>query len=257
MIQLRFTRIRAFALAITLGLSGIGIDAARAADEEPVLTGTWFVIVHYTDESTNNPDAKRWLDRVWTFKKKGSRLQWTDYPIVVLQDTSGRFERSRGNPRSRVLDYWEPDEDQLREIMGGPRVNSRGSKTKSLRGSDRKGWKSMSRQMVASATVMGYREDWSIMGEPGSRVFLIHEVLGNATMESAEGKTLYGELEVSENGREIHGSYERDGIKFGSFRMFRTKKIRSLLSEDEDESVNTRAMKRQADEWMRRTRPPD
>jgi hypothetical protein len=39
--------------------------------------------------------------------------------------------------------------------------------------------------------------------------------------------------------------------------MFRTKKIRSLLSEDEDESVNTRAMKKQADEWMRRTRPTD
>jgi len=257
MIQLRSKRTPVFVLAIALGLAGIGIDAARAKGEEPLLSGTWFVLVHYTDESTHNSDAKRWLDRVWTFKKKGSRLQWVDYPIVVLQDTDGRFERSRGNPRSRVLDYWEPNDDQLREIMGGPRVNTRGSKTKSLRGSDRKGWKSMSNQMVVSATVMGYREDWSITGEPGDRVFLIHEVLGNATMENAEGKTIYDELEVSENGREIRGSYERDGIKHGRFRMFRTKNIRSLLSEDEDESVNTRAMKKQADEWMRRTRSTD
>ena len=58
----------------------------------------------------------------------------------VFDDESGRFERRGSGQYARVLRYWEPSEAQLAEIGGGLEVNSRGSKTKTLRGSGRAGW---------------------------------------------------------------------------------------------------------------------
>ena len=116
----------------------------RAEDVARVdLIGSWFVLIHYRDSATANPDSDRWKDRVWTFEMKGSRLHWTDHPIVVFGDTSGRFEARGGNRRARVLAAWQPNEAQRQEIQAGLRVNSRGAKTKSLRGSFESGWESV------------------------------------------------------------------------------------------------------------------
>ena len=91
------------------------LAAPASARAEVDLVGTWYVLIHYRDSATNNPDFDRWLDRIWQFEDKGSRMQWTEYPIVVYQDQSGRFERFRG-VRSRVLAYWEPNANQRSQI---------------------------------------------------------------------------------------------------------------------------------------------
>ena len=84
------------ALALALG-------AAPATASEPVdLVGTWHVLVHYTDSSAADTEVLRWDDRIWVFKRKGSRLSWTEYPIVVFNDRSGRFETSN-HGQQRVL----------------------------------------------------------------------------------------------------------------------------------------------------------
>ncbi len=239
------------ALLLLLIAMTVSPDPALARKKgESELEGTWFVVIHYTDESTANYEATRWLDRVWTFEMKGSRLLWTDYPIVVIEDTSGRFEAIQGNPRSRVLDGWEPNENQLADINGGPRVNTRGSRSKSLRGNDKKGWKSSGRNTVASASVVGYQENWSIQGEAGKRVFAFDEIFGNAVSDSAEGRTLYSESEISPSGKQIKGSYQRDDIRRGTFRMFRTKNVRSLKSQGKEKSVNERMNERTSKEWV-------
>jgi hypothetical protein len=36
------------------------------------------------------------------------------------------------------------------------------------------------------------------------------------------------------------GRFNRDGTRLGTFRMFRTKPIRNLISSEEDDSVNKR-----------------
>ena len=204
------------------------------------LHGTWFVLIHYKDAATKNADADRWLDKVWTFDMQGSRLHWVEYPLVVLESPTGRFEAYKGNPRSRVLAKWEPDERQLEEIMGGPRVNSRGSKSKSLRGSDTKGWASMGSSRVAGVNVIGFHEDWAIEAEGGRLEFSITEVMGNAARGNAEGVTTYTVESGDPTGEEMTGRFNRDGTRIGIFRMFRTPPIRALLSSEEEDSVNKR-----------------
>jgi hypothetical protein len=230
------------------------LASAKKKRFESELEGTWFLVIHFTDENTNNPDSTRWLDRVWRFSMKGSRLLWTEYPIVVIEDTTGRFEAIPGNPRSRVLEGWEPNSAQYQDLKAGPRVNTRGSKSKSLKGSDTKGWKSTGRNNVASASVVGYQENWSILGAAGKRVFAFDEIFGNAAKGSAEGQTIYSEVEIKSDGSEVRGKYERDGTRIGTFRMFRTKNIRALKSESEDSTVNERAGKRNAEKFMENMR---
>ena len=98
--------------------------AARAADLPDRLAGTWHVLVHYKDANATHPDEQRWDDRVWVFEKTGDRLKWTEYPIAVFADESGRFERRSTGQLARVLGYWEPSEAQLAEIAGRSRAQS-------------------------------------------------------------------------------------------------------------------------------------
>jgi hypothetical protein len=217
------------------------------------LEGTWFVLIHYKDETTTHPERERWLDRVWTFAMSGTRLKWTEYPIVVIQDQSGRFEPTATNPRSRVLESWEPNSAQFEEISSGPRVNSRGSKTKTLKGSDTRGWKTLGRRaQVASASVVGYQETWSIEVQNGKRIFSFAETIGTTALASEGGLTQYTELAASPDGNKIQGTYVRDGVRHGAFRMIRTAPIRGLVtSEETDETVNERHIRKNMKEIIR------
>ncbi|MCP5041047.1 MAG: hypothetical protein GY944_08445 [bacterium] len=228
-------------------------DAADRKHGSSDLEGTWFVLIHYRDSNTANADKDRWLDKAWTFEIRGSRLHWVEYPIVVFQSSAGRFESYKGNPRSRVLAKWEPNASQLKELMGGPRVNSRGSKSKSLRGSDARGWKSTGRNRVSGANVVGYHEDWSIGPVGEQRSFVMHEVMGNAARGSAEGETSYIIDSAAADGSEFSGRFDRDGSRIGTFRMFRTPGVRPLVSSEEEDSVNKRLMRENAERFIRIT----
>jgi hypothetical protein len=227
--------------------------AKSAKDRSSKLEGTWFVLVHYRDVQTANPDADRWLDKVWTFEMRGSRLHWVEYPIVFFESQAGRFEAYKGNPRSRVLASWEPNASQQKEIDGGPRVNSRGSQSKSLRGNDERGWKTVGRSRVSGANVVGYHEDWSIEPTSAGYSFTMREVMGNAATGTDDGLTQYEVEEADEAGNEYRGRFDRDGTRTGRFRMTRTAPIRSLESSDEDESVNKRHLRKNANRFMRIT----
>lgn len=228
-------------------------DTAPGKPAPSNLEGSWFVLVHYKDSATSNHDSDRWLDKVWTFKHKGSRLTWIEYPIVVLESSVGRFESYKGNPRSRILAKWEPNQSQLDELLEGPRVNTRGSKSKSLRGSDARGWKSAGRNRVAGINVMGFHETWSIGPDAEGRAFTIAEVLGNDARGNSEGKTTYTTVSTNAAGNEYTGTFNRDGTRIGSFRMFRTAKIRPLKSSEEEDSVNKRRSKQAFEDLMRQS----
>lgn len=221
----RRPRIRLPLLLILLGLW----PAAARAEAEPLdLTGTWFVLIHYRDPETANPDATRWKDFVWVFEQKGSRLEWSQYPIVVFDEETGRFERLGDNPRSRVLAGWEPDAAQQRTLADGPQVNPRGKSVKTLRGSNATGWQSPRRMATASASVMGYQENLTIEGLDGLPRFIREDVIGNAISASKGGGTRYEVEHVDDGGRQLRGRYERDGRQTGTFRMWRTPPTRGL-----------------------------
>jgi hypothetical protein len=217
---------RRLGLAIALGaVLAAGADA-RAVE----LEGTWYVLVHYQDAESGKPDAWRWEDRVWTFARKGDRLEWTEYPIVVLEDETGRFESASGNRASRVLAAWEPTPAQLADIKSGLQTNSRGVKTKTLRsGGNPTAWTSGEGATPDSAMVITYSETWSIEGLPEAPVFTRDDSMGGAATETMEGRTQYRAEAVRESGDEIVGSFERDGSRKGRFRLIRssgTEKVR-------------------------------
>lgn len=247
--RVRFARITLLGILIISTVCASAI-ASAAKDKTSKLEGTWFLLVHYRDSQTANPDSDRWLDKVWTFEMRGSRLHWVEYPIVTFESAAGRFEAYKGNPRSRVLAKWEPNDAQQKELDLGPRVNTRGSESKSLRGNDTRGWKSVGRSRVAGANVVGYHEDWSITPKGGGFDFTIREVMGNAATGTDDGYTRYVFERAEADGDVLHGRFDRDGTRIGTFKLMRTPPIRALKSSEEEGSVNRRHMRKNANRFM-------
>ncbi|NNL64885.1 MAG: M23 family metallopeptidase [Myxococcales bacterium] len=208
----------------TLGLVaalGLGPRAASAVSVDDLL-GSWHVLAHYKDSATDHPDRERWVDRVWKFEREGGKLEWSDYPIVVFDDSSGRFERLGTNRQSRVLAFWEPSPGQIANIQKGLEVNQRGAKSKSLKPGDEGGWTSAGRARPGSMTMISYVETWTIDGLPGLPVFQRADSLSSGMTETLEGVTRYTTTSVSSDGLLLHGRFERDGTQQGTFRMMRS-----------------------------------
>jgi hypothetical protein len=203
--------------------------AARAAEPPERLLGTWHVLVHYKDANAANPDQKRWDDRVWVFEKTGDRLRWTEYPIAVFGDESGRFERRATGQFARVLGWWEPNQTQRTEIQAGLELNSRGMKSKTLRFTQGE-WRSASRPTAASVSVVSYTESWSIEGTPELPVFRREDSLGGERTDQLDGLTLYTTRSVDPAGDVLRGEFERDGTRRGSFMMTRAGAGRALTT---------------------------
>jgi hypothetical protein len=216
--------------AATASFQAAGADAGKSAVD---LLGTWYVLVHFRDESTANPEADRWEDRIWVFARKGSRLLWTEYPIVIFADESGRFVDLSGGRRQRVLEAWEPNEAQLAEIRAGLEINARGAGSKTLRGSADRGYRSAGAMNQQSTSVIGYSETWSIEEPASLPVFGRRDSLGSGRTESMEGYTEYATTRVEQEGGLLAGGYRRDGARSGSFRMLRSGGISHAGDENE------------------------
>jgi hypothetical protein len=198
--------------ALALLVVATPVSPAEAVD----LIGTWHVLVHHKDSVTENPERERWEDRIWVFEREGSRLRWTDYPIVVFGDETGRFEALGGNRASRVLQFWEPNATQLAQIHEGLEINPRGSRSKALRGSDAEGWSSGKKKAgYQSARFITFEEIWQITGLPDRPTFIRNDVLGSAATEDVEGRTIYEGESVESGGDLIRGRYDRDGTRIG------------------------------------------
>ena len=211
---------RAALLAAWLLLAPVGHADDVELESNIDLLGSWHVLVHYTDDNSSHPDRLRWHDRVWVFARAHGKLVWTEYPIVVFSDDAGRFERRSSGQYARVLGGWWPSETQLANIRVGLRTNSRGMKSKKLRGSDAEGWATSSRVRSASASVITYQENWSVAYADGLPRFVQQDVMGSARAESLEGITRYETRERQASGVFV-GAYERDGTRHGTFWMRR------------------------------------
>jgi hypothetical protein len=209
-------------LRAALLLAGLLVVFPRAAGAVD-LAGTWHVLVHYKEAGSEHPEREHWEDRLWVFEQKDGRLEWTEYPIVVFDDETGRFERLGTNRASRVLSFWEPSPGQLEEIRRGLQYNPRGSKTKTLRGTDAGGWTSgRSGDGYQSARVLTYEELWRIDGLTDRPVFRRDDSLVGGGAEEMEGRTVWETESREEGGQVLRGRYERDGVRAGRFVMRRS-----------------------------------
>jgi hypothetical protein len=211
--------------ALALLVSAASTTPAAAVD----LIGTWHVLIHYKDSVTEHPERERWEDRIWVFEEEGSRLRWTDYPIVVFGDQSGRFEQLGGNRASRVLGFWEPNPGQVAQIQSGLEINPRGSRSKALRGSDAEGWSSGKKKAsYQSARFITFEEVWQITGMPDLPTFIRDDLMGSAAAEKLEGRTSWEGESVESGGDLIRGRYDRDGTRIGTFRLMRSGEVSTV-----------------------------
>lgn len=226
---------RTLVVALAAGWIWIGTQMASsaAAEGEPSfdLLGTWYLLIHYRDDATANPDLDRWDERVWKFEPSGSRIKWTEYSIVVFRDPTGRFENLGTNRARRILHAWEPNAGQYAQIESGLEINSRGSKAKTLRRAyDGDGYESVGGLRVASASVIGYHETWSISGLATLPVFTRDDIMGSARAEQMEGRTRYSTLKASAGGDLLEGEFQRDASRSGTFRLMRSGDVDSVGS---------------------------
>jgi hypothetical protein len=222
---------------LVLGVLALAVAAAPVTPAGALdLIGTWHVLIHYKDSATEHPERERWEDRIWVFEKEGSRLRWTDYPIVVFSDQTGRFEQLGGNRASRVLHFWEPNSEQLAQIQEGLEINPRGSRSKTLRGSASGGWSSGKKTGYQSARFITFQEVWQITGMPDEPTFIRDDVMGSATMESMEGRTTWAGESVESGGDVVRGRYDRDGTRIGTFRMMRSGEVSTVKGTGKSQS---------------------
>ena len=210
-------------LAPHLGALAAAAALAPAAAAGAVeLPGTWHVLVHYRDAKAHNADAERWDDRLWVFEAAGDRLRWTEYPLVVFDDETGRFERRKGTGQyARVIHFWDPSPAQLANIRAGLAVNDRGSETKTLRRQGA-GWASGGHASATGASVLTYQETWTIDEPESLPVFRQRDALGGEGVEGLDGLTELRTERVLEGGDLLVGRFERDGTRTGSFEMRRS-----------------------------------
>ena len=206
------------------------LGAASASGVE--LTGTWHVLVHYTDADSGSPEQPRWEDEVWVFEQRDGRLHWTAYPIAVFEDETGRFERDAAGRYARIPHFWQPNVAQRADIADGLRVNPRGARRKALRGSPAEGWSSAPAGDAPSASVLTYAEVWRIGGPMELPVFSRTDSLSGAGADGLEGLTRYATRAVREGGDLLEGSFGRDDARSGSFRMLRCGEAEVLRKPD-------------------------
>lgn len=217
----RARRLAAFAVAFGV-LSSMPSRADLTEQEALDLVGTWHVLIHYTDDHAHDAGELRWDDKVWVFERAGSRLRWTEYPIVVFKDSSGRFENLGGDRAARVVHAWEPNASQRAQIEAGLEVNPRGSKSKTLRKQPDGAWRSATRPRTYGAMVVTYIENWNIEAPTSRPIFRREDSLGSAATEGYDGATEFTTEEVDSDRRILRGVFERDGSRHGTFRLTRS-----------------------------------
>jgi hypothetical protein len=200
--------------------SGSACGAAWLHPGEALL-GAWHVLVHYEDAGSSGVDADRWDDRAWVFERKGDRLRWSEYPIVVFDDESGRFENDGAHRGSRISHHWKPDAAQLADIRDGLAVNARGMASTTLRLS-KQSWVSAPGRASLSASTIRYEESWSIEPAAAGPIFKREDALRSERTEDLSGVTIYTTREVADGGSLLRGNFERDGARRGTFTMTRS-----------------------------------
>ncbi len=196
---------------------------ASAASRDPfgvTLLGAWHVLVHCRDAASSDAERERWDDRAWVFEREGDRLLWTEYPIIVFDDETGRFEKDGANRAFRIPHHWQPDEAQRADIKNGRAVNERGMAAATLRRAEGS-WVSAPKQATSSTSMIRYVESWRVDPAAEGPIFKREDSLRSERAEGLTGVTIYTTRAVADDGRRLRGDFERDSTQHGAFTMTR------------------------------------
>ncbi len=226
-----------FAVALTtlVGTGWVACEAVAAEAAPLDLLGTWYVVVHYRDSSAQPPEVQHWEDKVWTFEPRGSRLLWTEYPVVLFDDPRGRLETLPSGRTIRSSGAWQPSTRQLEEIKQGLSVNPQWARSKSLRGDPERGYQSGGAPNRESASVIGYSESWEIRDPAGEPVFRRSDEMSSGRSLALDGQTEYRSSLRDRGPDRLTGSFSRDRSQTGSFVMMRSGPIEFATQKGEQD----------------------
>jgi hypothetical protein len=204
--------------------------AANETQPIPRLEGSWYVLVHYRDQGRDAMGQMQWLDRVWRFEIDGERMRWTILSGVTFRDARGRIELIDGGRSARSLGAWEPNEAQLAEIRAGLEVDDHDVRRKTLHGSASAGYRSLGERRSQSTSTIAYHERWQIAAGPDGPVFTRDDSMGSGRTDELSGRTRYTTRAVAEDGAELSGDFDQDGVLLGRFRMLRMSEPRATTA---------------------------
>jgi hypothetical protein len=203
------------------------------------IEGLWYVLIHYTDDHAMDPAAWHWEDHLWSIQREDQKLRWRDFPIVIFDDGTGRFERIGPNPLSKVSGAWEPNPGQLENIGLGLMVNDRGAQAKRLKqatqekadlrenGESHILWESQGAAPATSASMVTFSSTWRIEERAGMPIFSWNDLLDSGRAKSMAGRTEFRCEEIDEKGV-VYGRFDRDGVRHGRFRLYPSGDIQPL-----------------------------
>jgi hypothetical protein len=213
------------------------------------LQGTWYVVVHYRDSGAASPEEQHWEDKIWTFEAKGSRLRWTEYPVVVFADARRRFEKLASGRMIKSSGAWQPSARQLSEVEKGLAVNSQWARGKSLQGNPQRGYHSAGRSNRESASVIGYSEAWEIQDLASLPVFRRTDEMSSGRSVALDGRTEYRSLAVDKGRDRITGRFSRDQLQSGTFVMIRSGPIEIARQKNRQKNLKKNLKKDEQEKW--------
>ncbi len=210
------------ALCVVAALAASGASAetgdAPATDLTKVdLNGSWYVLIHYKDEQSEDKSITKFKDFVWTIEQTANTLTWEHYPYVLFPEDAELIRRQA----MRGHTAWEPDESQWTHLKSAIDVSSRALTRKRMTGSVAQGWKSLAPLGSGGLNTMSFSRNWDVGFKPDKVSIVIVDSLSGATgLGGIEEATTYEIRERTSPG-EFRGTYE-EGSKRGTFRMVRS-----------------------------------
>lgn len=207
----------AAALGLAFSLLALRAPAAEGDFAKADLNGSWYVLIHYTDASSENKDAKRFKDFAWTIEQTANTITWEYYPFVFFGEDSEIVRRQA----MKDATPWEPSASEWAAVRVAVDVSSRALQRKRMTGSMADGFKSLAPLASGGLNTMSFNRNWDVTFKPDRiSIVIVDSLSGSGGLEGMEEAITY-EINERVSADEYRGTYS-EGDKRGTLRMVKS-----------------------------------
>ncbi len=208
---------RALLVGLWLLLAPLGVPAGPQEPPLLDLSGEWYVLLHYRDGNSPDPDGVRFRDFGWSIQQGEGEIVFRTYPYVVFEEELEQLRKGY----MRAAERWDPDPATMARLREELPVSPRAATSERLLGSRAVGFRSPS-SGPGGVNTLTFTRDWRVRFEPGVVRVEIEDALGgHQGFEEMHETTVY-EIQERTGPGELRGVY-REGKREGTFRMLRAR----------------------------------
>ena len=180
------------------------------------LSGAWYVLIHYKDESSEDGSITKFRDFAWSIEQTANSLSVEYYPVVLF-DEDTEIERRHA---MRGHQPWQPSPANLAALTRSLDVSSRAMTSKRMTGSVAEGFRSSAPVASGGLNIISFTKSWEVRFEPNAiRIVVTDSLSATAGLEGSEDSSVY--IITRRLGpNELRGTYE-EASRRGSIRMIR------------------------------------